>query len=1294
MASKLPAAEEGSNSKTTEEEEEENLALRIKKKRARRVSFADTEITSVHIFNRDEDSETPPLSARPTSRNPNAAALDPENEVIGFFRDLASESDDSGDDDGTLDARKPFFRPIGSPSPGSSTAGSVTSNDDDNFFGPVSASFIRPGRLSSSAASDEHHEETLDTTAFSMHYRSLARSEPGELKTPTAVRLEFEEKATATKDSNRTNSGNSMTLTEVKKLSSQSLVPFEKVRVGEDSDDMSIVDANPNKYDYGRLSPTLDALLAESSKDLNAESVSVPIISKSSVQSEVSRPHRSGTSHADSRNGRDSELGNFDIHEKLGEAKVGSVDQVAFDYLYKQSSGPAASVSNHQIQSPNQLISVKQQQSVFTTPISARHSTIVSPSLKQANFQSNDYMNHDQSILSIQKSNSRLRIPHHSYSGSSIKQGTDNLKRRLSKYSSLSSSRLSRYSSLSSPYGSILDVDGKELLSEHVGAPIAYLEEQLFTAGLKNEDRSLVSININEVETPGSTTKLGQTKEIIGLVNDGEPLHSMSTNILSKDKPSKPTTPLSSRLQLASSGKVMQQALNSEDSANMMLSTSGTDSTVAYDHGADLPHMKIDSRTLQNVQSPRDKVMLNFQLESSEKNCQIGTKSPLSTFYASGTTPGPTTLQSPSIKKLTHSPFKEVPIQSSPRETPNQKGVQKESTESASRKSPTESSPRKLLCMSPLKRDPTLRSPRKVPPPAQSSPRKESTLLFPSRESSQSPSMKKSIWSPHGINAIQSPARKEPKENPSRMDTFNATNGGDMLSFIGKDMASPKSDNSRCVNDNCHEGVHISQSPFSEKDAGISFERKRRSSEVVLEDGQHAYKNPRIQKSPEVHQIGNYDSELFSYHVNNILTETENTVGDRTQKHWLDMLVKFSRDADQFLSPSINKLNLKAISMLEDVLLHFSKVKKYEMLGSEIQSQKVADHSSVRHYKRWYDCFMIISWMSHFGSCLQKLALSIDVGIEECQMLKSNYIQQSQIGRVNTQLEDSHLQSCSDVVERECQVASDNVIRMKQEIKTLDGKINSLSNFFHTYFKLKGEPSCGNSLASVRDHLKRRKCCRLIRQDLQLWKVDRFESQNGYYNVVLNYQGYLSQRFTLNSGPVSSIVISNQLNDINVLKIFPNMDAHLAFAFVLNAEAIKRGVGLKFLAQETQVTHSLLCNLLDVVEEVQMAQIEIVNLIRTNFFTPSGQHLSLQLCFINFHTGIKVTLSLDVTCLTSGVYPSQILPYQVQNSQAGRQKSKSLEVEIRSAAENLEYGYMRIMRLCRCVSQVLQASSM
>ena len=43
-------------------------------------------------------------------------------------------------------------------------------------------------------------------------------------------------------------------------------------------------------------------------------------------------------------------------------------------------------------------------------------------------------------------------------------------------------------------------------------------------------------------------------------------------------------------------------------------------------------------------------------------------------------------------------------------------------------------------------------------------------------------------------------------------------------------------------------------------------------------------------------------------------------------------------------------------------------------------------------------------------------------------------------------------------------------------------------------------------------------------------------------------------------------------------------------------------VGILFM----QATNSLICNLLDIVEEVQMAQIEIENLVQANFHSPSG----------------------------------------------------------------------------------------
>lgn len=222
---------------------------------------------------------------------------------------------------------------------------------EDNFFGPVSASFIRPEQLFDSAASCENYEDTMDTTAFSMHYRSLVRSESGEEpKTPTAVSFAFGEKTPKTppKVTNPIDSGGSfMEITEPKKLISPFLVPVGKARDVEDSNDMSIVEENPNRFDYGRLSPTTEALLASSS----------------SYQNE--------TGHVGQTNGRDSELGNSASHEKSAEAA--SVDGVELnrangdclvrnvdDCLSDNNCDLAAAASiDCQIQSPNRLTRVR-----------------------------------------------------------------------------------------------------------------------------------------------------------------------------------------------------------------------------------------------------------------------------------------------------------------------------------------------------------------------------------------------------------------------------------------------------------------------------------------------------------------------------------------------------------------------------------------------------------------------------------------------------------------------------------------------------------------------------------------------------------------------------------------------------------------------------------------------------------------------------------------------------------------------------------------------------------------------
>ncbi|KAL5972414.1 hypothetical protein ACLOJK_041668 [Asimina triloba] len=247
--------------------DEETLAYR--RKRSRRVSFAD--ITSVHVFDRDEDLETPPDSRPPSepvdlaqSRSgegdsaPNSGGLKEQSlhhdsddgEGNGCGRDDGGEEEDE-DEDG----REPFVRNMDFSSPGS-TVGSAASND---------------GRLSTeSAASDNNHDVTMDSTAFSLHFRSLMQTDEqtntlgGNLKTPTRVNLAFEAK-TPTGDSMPANAGSFMLLTGIKRLIPQS-ASNERSSVGGNSDDMSLIVQDLQKYDYGRLSPSLDALLIEGQK--------------------------------------------------------------------------------------------------------------------------------------------------------------------------------------------------------------------------------------------------------------------------------------------------------------------------------------------------------------------------------------------------------------------------------------------------------------------------------------------------------------------------------------------------------------------------------------------------------------------------------------------------------------------------------------------------------------------------------------------------------------------------------------------------------------------------------------------------------------------------------------------------------------------------------------------------------------------------------------------------------------------------------------------------------------------
>ncbi|OAY76142.1 hypothetical protein ACMD2_17306, partial [Ananas comosus] len=240
---------EGREHRSAGELDDETIARR----RSRRVSFAET--TAVHVFDREDDLETPPESRGGGAASAAAAGVHVDQCDSDDSRGSAREEEEEGEeeDDGEEDDVEPvrFIRDMDLLSPGSAV-GSVTSNDDENFFGPVSTSFIRSGRPSDSGMSeDSNHDITLDSTAFSLHFRSIAPPD----------------------DRSANSAGSLRTLRQIqnlgepagfKKIFANSKLSDGKASANRDGfSDMSLVADNPSRYDYGRLSPTLEALLNE-----------------------------------------------------------------------------------------------------------------------------------------------------------------------------------------------------------------------------------------------------------------------------------------------------------------------------------------------------------------------------------------------------------------------------------------------------------------------------------------------------------------------------------------------------------------------------------------------------------------------------------------------------------------------------------------------------------------------------------------------------------------------------------------------------------------------------------------------------------------------------------------------------------------------------------------------------------------------------------------------------------------------------------------------------------------------
>lgn len=1534
-------AEDGGG--TTEPEDETVVARR---KGLRRVSFA-ADITSIHVFDRDEDFETPP-DDKPSSENNNAESAqrnesrgDSSAESDGFKESPRRRGDHDGGDDADDDEeeRMLFVRNMDYSSPGSA-AGSMTSNDDDNFFGPVSTSFIRTGRLSmDSATSDDNHDITMDSTAFSLHFRNLVQSNErlssseGNFKTPTGVHLGFVEKSPSG-DSMVTNGGNSMMLTGFKKSIHQNVSGGSSNRGG-NSSDMSLIVENPNKYDYGKLSPTLDALLAEDQKKYQHASVSNQLVISKSFKSPSSEnkfspfyKHKSDLMDSQSSGKGKAQIiaGEPMSSVALSDSIIKSSDQDTVGTGKISSHHFPTSADETLVADTTERVQIERQsdliQLAHMDKKSLKDALELSQPQKELNYAINGHSISPESKTSpmnlmIQQGNGAIvhfgdragedhRFSHSSpipISKSPLRALPDSQQRltaspkgraisplgkttpmnmitqqddgtilhvgdRGGDHHFSNSSTITVAKSLllalsnsqqtltaspkscaispqtkSSPMNLILQQDDGAIVhvvdktgGDHqflhsspipiAKSPLLSLSDcqQRLTASLK--DGQYVSHPVQsdgnnfEPSSPGSISSLRTKRRRIFFGNSISASTERIPIPLAAEQPCSPSNKagtedggsISSIENSVSNTKIHET--NQVPSLSVLARKSSLFKDVCIENNRDPISVSVDPfvssvearlmDTAEHSLAPEIAVdMLDSQVETPQNFnvFRLSGKSPaifhdrghglgkhnneysgayhnpvegaLSTAlpYSSETHK---TAEVMNIKQVTGTPIRFIssPVKREEKfclsggleeelsRIPSQQD-QSGTLVGSSRRQQIEDSLRTSETISLLltpRNEGTIMSSSFLKENREHSKWKETSSEEPSLLDLQKEmSSTMSYQTPTSYRvALKFHSKSQEKNVQNRMNqsTFDEKffphsdltasscesappgicKSTGLRSFSEKKLgaqfiqsASRNEVFNLMENDSLlspPRKVQVSSMPlqdmreFNDSDREMSLNSLKRSSFVVNVDGSRRKisdeisamekncgdKIGRNNKSKVVPGVEGTVSGFLTR--NHVVGSSEEAMirGESSLKHWGDLSSKFSAAADQLLPTSSNKLNSRELDILDDMLGQMQKVRKYERICTEVQSQKMHQHQGNMKQQRVVEARWVQHMLLFEHAKLQLLHLKRDKllekaqqlqsGIQDCRSLKFNKFQHLPLDRRGTKSEGTNVESLSVECNAENQNSHHKVVAMRKELGVLGQKLKKLITFFQASCKIKGERSTDEIVAFVKDHLQKQKHRRVICQYLLLWELAGVERTDDHRNILLNYCGFLCQRLTTNNA-LSSFSSSNLLNNANIKMNFPNMNANKAFEFVFSVINNCKLRSQKGFQQLTQAARLLLGNLLDVLEEVHAAQMELSNLINTHFNCPYVGHLDLQLDFIDFKTGRKVTLILDVTELNRGIYPTEIVPSKLKIQIWGMQSVATLiSTEILDAVRSLKSGHHSVLtRLCQCVSQVVQSSS-
>ncbi|KAL0904643.1 hypothetical protein M5K25_026772 [Dendrobium thyrsiflorum] len=426
--------------------------------------------------------------------------------------------------------------------------------------------------------------------------------------------------------------------------------------------------------------------------------------------------------------------------------------------------------------------------------------------------------------------------------------------------------------------------------------------------------------------------------------------------------------------------------------------------------------------------------------------------------------------------------------------------------------------------------------------------------------------------------------------------------------------------------------------------------------------------------------------------------EALDIAGKAPLKCWTDVFSKLSDSTNHLLPQSISELNLQKLDDMENLLDELQTARNYEGLCISLRNKECYGHP---HQKRVIDARFLLEKLGIAKArkqlkCmkLKKIrdqAQILQSQVEECDKLKSNY---SQLRDLCTRVVESDESSYYKNQMHEMKPEEQNrLMAMKQELGILEQNIKLLLKSFEASCKLTSKMSCNDIIKAVDEHVMRRQICKEIQRHGRLWSLRDVAMENDHYEITLGYCNLLFQRFTLNKSRFSCIVANIFSDAANIIKKYPNMNACIAFEFVFKLNVDQKFAGSNCIYETIVETNLLIGTLIDVLEEILLSRLELLNLIFSTFLKQSSGELELQLCFYSSSSARKLILGIDMTSLNCGIYPSDPSELKIKVCEPQTTLPSSIVNKVIGAVRSLECGHLTILRLSRCVSQVLECST-